>query len=580
MLETVFDEWVRDAQKKFLSSVYPQIDDAKIDMADELFACANRVVDVHTEECIPSNIEPAIKFFDGRLIDSEGALPVRFVILNFLYRLAHHPGFKSESDARDLHAVVWPHFKRFVGLRFQEVAVLEDAKAARWEITNACAIHDWDRASALYDLLKSLGAISASEHRALRGQMYLCSVVAPRGDDTESVPTDSLAWWVPKLDPAYSPFERSMGLLAWGMTLADEAEYSEWERQRLSDAAHDWEIGFQKDSEPLGWYRAAWGKCYFLLEDYRNAARQFECLLPPNEIEDGPWPKLYLNTVECYQMAGDSARATELLNQCVAAFPKEKGLWLKLAELYAVRADFEKVNQCLGQGLKNDPSFGDDPGVLVALALGEVNQGGINTALRRVAEAHPDHFQFMETIVAMHWPAFKSLDLQSKEEWVGAAHYLWGAGTNMQFRAPLRKKMAGAFADVAEGQLQKLFASFRQDRDAEAGPGRGPQVDKSAAPDKSAKLAKYLRRSGYLNLGDMIHEIEAVLRSPEPLHREFKAWLTRWRPRLIQGWSLLQPGRLNELRVRASHAGGSISEEEAGEMYLLCVRLVSALVTD
>jgi len=53
--------------------------------------------------------EPAIEVFELRLIDSEIALAVRFVILNFLYRLAHFTGFLSESSAPEIHRAVWPH---------------------------------------------------------------------------------------------------------------------------------------------------------------------------------------------------------------------------------------------------------------------------------------------------------------------------------------------------------------------------------------------------------------------------------------------------------------------------------------
>lgn len=100
-------------------------------MAEELRDCANRVVEEFLGEestSVPSQIEPTIDFFELRLIGSENALPVRFVILNFLYRLAHFTGFRSESSAPELHSVVWPHLERFV--RLQEVSVLDDPSSS------------------------------------------------------------------------------------------------------------------------------------------------------------------------------------------------------------------------------------------------------------------------------------------------------------------------------------------------------------------------------------------------------------------------------------------------------------------
>jgi hypothetical protein len=159
VLETIFDEWVGDAEQKFLSPDYPQIDDTEIDMADELRTLAKRVVCEYLGEgstSIPSEIEPIVEFLELRRIGSQDALPVRFVILNFLYRLAHFGGFLSETSAQELHKVVWRHFKRFVKrfVGLQEVSALQDPRTVRWEITNACAIHDWDlvRASSVRSL--------------------------------------------------------------------------------------------------------------------------------------------------------------------------------------------------------------------------------------------------------------------------------------------------------------------------------------------------------------------------------------------------------------------------------------------
>jgi hypothetical protein len=63
-----------------------------------------------------------------------------------------------------------------------------------------------------------------------------------------------------------------LGLLGWGATLTDGEKYSPEERERLSDAAHDWEMSFAEYPDLLGVYRAALGKCYFLGGNYLSAA--------------------------------------------------------------------------------------------------------------------------------------------------------------------------------------------------------------------------------------------------------------------------------------------------------------------
>jgi len=44
---------------------------------------------------------------------------------------------------------------------------------------------------------------------------------------------------------------RPLGLLAWSMKLTDGADYSSAERARLSDAAHEWDVCFEDNSDLL-----------------------------------------------------------------------------------------------------------------------------------------------------------------------------------------------------------------------------------------------------------------------------------------------------------------------------------------
>jgi hypothetical protein len=129
--------------------------------------------------------------------------------------------------------------------------------------------------------------------------------------------------------------------------------------------------------------------------------------------------------------------------------------------------------------------------------------------------------------------------------------------------------MAGTLAEVVEGQLKDLFESFKREF---ALLRLGPSQS-----DQSAKFVKYLKGIGYLNLGEMIFEIDNGLQSSEPLSREFRTWLGRQAPLLIGRWGRLKAWRLNDLRKQASHTGGSISAEEAKEMYSLSVELISAI---
>lgn len=158
-----------------------------------------------------------------------------------------------------------------------------------------------DQASALFDRLKSSGAITASEYRALKGEVYVCSVAAPwnaNEDEGEDTSRDFLGWWILRLARAYFPGAdfsaciRPLGLFAWGMTLTEDVEYSAEECERLSDTAHDWEGSMEK----------------VLLPERRLSERgKAVCLLLtrgsglPNEMEVMVRPRLYLSAAECYR---------------------------------------------------------------------------------------------------------------------------------------------------------------------------------------------------------------------------------------------------------------------------------------
>lgn len=301
MLETAFNEWVQQARAEFHAGrEYPPIDDETIDMSDEL-------AQSWTSTSADGGEGSAVFLFD-RLIAS-GSFPVRFVVLNFLFRLMHYEGIEQEWAVRKVREILADHFAKAV--RFQDVSVLDDPRAVRWEIVNFCAIREWRRAASLYDRLRELGVTTPAEHRALVGQMHLWSVVAPRRAAKRNDPLEFLVWWAPDLDKTWDL--RSFELFYWGMDLSDGGEYSEAEKASVSDAAHGWEIAFETMPEVHGSYRTAWAKCYFLRGDYPRAAQQYNRVLDQTSGSDGDFDlvvrsEAFANAAECYRRAGDTRK--------------------------------------------------------------------------------------------------------------------------------------------------------------------------------------------------------------------------------------------------------------------------------
>jgi hypothetical protein len=133
--------------------------------------------------------------------------------------------------------------------------------------------------------------------------------------------------------------------------------------------------------------------------------------------------------------------------------------------------------------------------------------------------------------------------------------------------------VACTFAEIVEGELQRLFDRFRHEK--------GSIVLQNLQPNsRKEKFPKYLEGS-YLNLGDMIAEIDGTRRLPEPRYPDLKAWLQRnARPLVSQSWDTKRAWRLNDLRCAFTHPGAEFSEQDAVELYGLSVWFLNQLCGD
>jgi hypothetical protein len=178
----------------------------------------------------------------------------------------------------------------------------------------------------------------------------------------------------------------------------------------------------------------------------------------------------------------------------------------------------------------------------------------------------------MTSVFSRHWASFQLLDEGCRKKWASASCWLWDNSTPPWQRAALRPRVVGIFAEIVEFQLGRLFDRFRQEK--------GNAVLEDVSPDsRKEKFLKYLEGS-YLSLGEMIAEIEATRRLPEPRYPDFKAWLQRNARRLSQSWDPKRAWRLNELRRSSSHGGTGISEQDADELYGLSVWFINQLYGD
>ena len=162
-LEASLAPWTDWARQSVLQgSEYPLIDARELDMTRELTGAWT------------GDSDRAFELLENYLARTYGDVVARFVVFNFLFRLAHYEARLPEWAEEDKRPTALRCLRRFVGL--QDVEELTDPKAVRWEIVNACAVADWDRTLRLYDQLKTAGSLAEAEFRALRGQFRVCLV--------------------------------------------------------------------------------------------------------------------------------------------------------------------------------------------------------------------------------------------------------------------------------------------------------------------------------------------------------------------------------------------------------------------
>jgi hypothetical protein len=161
------EAWVDWAQQNLSHGTdYPLIDSTEIDM-DQALSEAWASEDSQTT------------LLESYTVTNPDDVAVRFVILNFLYRLVHWYDDDDDDDVVEVEdgfdfeaclARFQADLLAFVTL--SDVAAIHDLKRARWEIVNACAVADWSRAKQIYGRLQELAHSTDAEARGLLGQFH------------------------------------------------------------------------------------------------------------------------------------------------------------------------------------------------------------------------------------------------------------------------------------------------------------------------------------------------------------------------------------------------------------------------
>lgn len=452
-------------------------------------------------------------------------------------------------------------FRQHLGylVRLRDAENCSGPRTIRWEVGNACVVSDFDQALTLVKRLSEPAMVAYC-----LGRLHFTFASFPESLEPEPArfdlplgPTPSWMRQVSTVAVGYRVSRPSMTAATRGAInhLRDAIKY-------LEDA-----IG---ESVVLPSARLMLAASYAAINDGHNAAIQYQRMLDNKESflaacadEVGPlWADLDLEPkiasgvrrclVEVYQSAGETENAILSAEAWIQADPGELGTYDRLARLYQQKGDFQAAYDCLRKEADRSPTFGEDPNVSIALAIGDVlRNDNIQELIAYLAAFRPEQHAMVEAIVNDYWPQFDQLAGDSRREWVAGVFLLT---TNI----PLGPGHAGrCFSVVLEQELRaRIFERYRE-----------------YAPND-----RVIPANEKLTLGAMVRILEQARRPNDyPKVKGFAEWISRENPDLLD-----QVGEVhaaNEIRKPAVHKHShTTTAEDASLLSTECRKLLNTLL--
>ena len=534
-----------------------------------------------------------LTLFENHLSRDPVDMSSRFTALNLHYALSTHAN--DDSDIKSYydyigvdHEDVREDFAKNLAylVRLLPVDNCTDWRTIRWEICNACAIRDWGRARQLYDQLEALDLLEPAERQILRGQFnFFVAFGSKKHWDFYPL------FWEPKL--YYSKPGDSLGwegishefmLFFWGLNLGRKLEedkkeiaLEEAERDRISDAANDFDKGLSKRPDHSPAYRSMLAACYFATGDFWNAAKNYEQVLVDSnsKIFDTEFSKIeiFKCIANSYQLAGETEKARDALKRCADEFPSAAGIYKELAKFQAQATDYRSAYESLTKESERDPAFGEDWLVSTLLALGSVghNSEQIATLVEKRLNSNPQLSEGLESLLTAHWPSVDALTPEARRKWIYGSYLILDPLVDVLMRQSHAQAAATQFGTAVELELKStVFGKFRDcvSRSSDVG-SRGVKKSSGGEDERCCEL---LVSQKPMTLGQMHRVLKACKKSERELLRKFNRWVQENRPSLLKNLWML--GKIYRIHNRAKH-GESISKENAVRMPDLCRKFLS-----
>jgi len=499
-------------------------------------------------------------------------LPTRFVALSVCYALAHYePVFLNEdlaSQNRDAHEKNLAHLIRLVPVEF-----FGDWRTIRWEILNAYVISDWPRAFGLYNRAEELDLLRPGEIQALRGQFRF---LAALGEEiTPSL--DSLLWAREVCSPVL--FEHGLLFLGGLVTIDTKTAPADLAREMLRQAAVDLETARDKGYDLPPAYRAVLARCYFLTEHFADAAEEYERLLSGHLEVFGTNFKgvIYRSAATSLQRGGLTEKAREIVESWLAEYPYDPEALRVMAEVQARRLNFKEACEYYKRLVDLKPELEEDVATKIALALGGVSPAELSRVAEDLMKKRPEATELIKSLNLELWPAYKSLGDPARKKWLHACCLMY----YMPSLEPAQKagwyqSAAFNFALAVEIEMKtRMFGQFKVEM--KSNERLKKVANQGRSHTETRPFCEYLLSpgSGVFTLGNMHWVLKNCGESQQPVLREFRDWLRKRNPVLLEAKAIGVLEDVVGLRNPVGH--DPVSPEEASKAPGLCLSILEIL---
>jgi hypothetical protein len=518
MQRTHLPDLVQRARQLFEASKasgrFPLIDCSDLDVGDYCLDLSWSFYD-------PGVLETARSECETLLAQDPNDLPCRFVVLRIFFTLTYWRFPEKESEVSAFRSASRQHFAELVRLR--DVSACVDKRDIEWEIVNACAVFDWERASQLHDLLRRY---SESQEETIlcyleKGRLLFLSVILGQDsfEDDGEIEEPMLSLWCPQmkvLDPVTE-------MIVTAHTIGGRSpSVSIVEKDRLRDAVAQVQKAQDRAENVHALYLAILARCLYMLGHYGDSAHWLNAayaqgaykILCSNALNEKRVEQLILGrSAIAYIRAGKFAEADSIKKKLFGLGPLTSQEYRGIAEEEAKQARFLEAWEALNE-MKDWPDSGGDWLVSTLFAIGDLSNLSLEQAVTKLETL--DHKLdpggrldgVVEGMLRAFFIPFARLDESVRGLLIRGFKNLYAGG---DFEGHHREGFFNCAIALEICLKVRIFQRYEE---------------------STGQVGWFKKLGGEpLTLGVMVRLIESAMHEEPALH-EFKRCLTNWAPRL------------------------------------------------